>query len=246
MRILPVIDLLGQRVVRGMAGLRSEYRPLTSPLCADAQPATLARSLVDRFGFREAYLADLDAIGGAEPAWSVYSELAAAGLGLWIDAGLGDLDRARDLAALPSSTATRIIAGLESLPSRALLIELLDAIGRERLVFSLDLQDGRPLARAAEWAGRDALSIGRDALALGVRSMIILDLAAVGMGGGSRTEALARSFRQIDSQAELIGGGGVRWADDLAKLEQAGYDVALVATALHKGRGEEIRPPAQR
>jgi phosphoribosylformimino-5-aminoimidazole carboxamide ribotide isomerase len=34
----------------------------------------------------------------------------------------------------------------------------------------------------------------------------------------------------------LVAGGGVRGADDLARLADAGCDGALVATALHDGR----------
>jgi phosphoribosylformimino-5-aminoimidazole carboxamide ribotide isomerase len=57
----------------------------------------------------------------------------------------------------------------------------------------------------------------------------------VGVGAGSGTEALARQLRVLQPKAELIGGGGVRGIDDLRALAAAGYDRALVASALHDG-----------
>ncbi|MBI3462737.1 MAG: hypothetical protein HY000_06705 [Planctomycetes bacterium] len=89
MRIIPVIDLLAGQVVRGIAGRREEYRPIVSPLAADSSPASVARAFIARFGFRKCYLADLDAIGGVEPAWDVYAELMTLGLDLWVDAAVG-------------------------------------------------------------------------------------------------------------------------------------------------------------
>src|SRR5947207_1285495 len=90
MRIVPVIDLMHGQVVRGVAGNRSEYRPIESQIASDAEPATIARSLVERFGFKIVYVADLDAIQGGSPNLHAWEEISRAGLLLWIDAGLGD------------------------------------------------------------------------------------------------------------------------------------------------------------
>ena len=62
MQIVPVLDLVNGQVVRGIAGRRQEYRPIASALCPNAQPTTLAKSLVGELALREAYVADLDAI----------------------------------------------------------------------------------------------------------------------------------------------------------------------------------------
>ena len=94
MRILPVLDLLGGLVVRGVAGKREEYRPIQSTIAADARPETVARALAEKFGFEEAYVADLDAImfppEQREHYVSCYGAIASTGLVPWIDAGIGD------------------------------------------------------------------------------------------------------------------------------------------------------------
>src|SRR5262249_17293130 len=83
-RILGVLDLMRGVVVRGIAGRREQYAPVVSRLCSSARPAEVARALVEQLGLTELYLADLDAIPGAEPAWPVYEQIRAAGASLWI------------------------------------------------------------------------------------------------------------------------------------------------------------------
>jgi phosphoribosylformimino-5-aminoimidazole carboxamide ribotide isomerase len=235
-QVLPVVDLLGGQVVRGIAGRREAYRPIVSQLCADASPASVGRALVEPCGFHEAYVADLDAIAGRNPDWRSYEALADSGLRLWVDAGLTGAEQAHEfLSQRAERFIARVIVGLESLARRESLAELLARLGRERLVFSLDLQDGRPITRVPEWCDSEPAEIARDIFDLGVGSLIVLDLTRVGMGAGSGTETLARQLRALQPAAELIGGGGVRGVEDLRRLADAGYDRALVASALHDG-----------
>lgn len=236
-RIIPVLDLMGGLVVRGVGGRRDEYRPIQSRLCADPSPASVARALVEHWSPSEAYVADLDAIAGAAPAWDVYQAIAACGLALWVDAGLSDVARAVALAefAAAGRPLSGLVAGLESLPSPAVLADMLAAVGPERLIFSLDLKAGMPVTSGPGWSGRSAEAIADLALELGVRRLIVLDLARVGMGGGVGTEALCRRLRDRDADLEIIAGGGVRGIDDLNALAAAGCDGALVASALHDG-----------
>jgi len=237
MRVIPVIDLLGGQVARGVGGRRSEYRAIQSLLAADARPATIGRALAS-LGFQETYVADLDAIGGREPAWRTYDELVDCGLTLVIDPGLKTAAQARDLSrwAAARQTTIGIVAGLESSPDPDTLAAMCAAVGAERLVFSLDLRAGVPITESAAWQGLAPEQVALVALRAGVRRMIVLDLAAVGMGQGVGTEQLCRSLRNLDPELELIAGGGVRGAADLRSLSTAGCNAALVASALHDGR----------
>jgi phosphoribosylformimino-5-aminoimidazole carboxamide ribotide isomerase len=237
MLIIPVIDLLGGVVVRGVGGRRDEYRPIVSQIAADARPATVGDALVNR-GFRTAYVADLDAIAGAEPVTDVYSQLIDCGLQLWVDAGIRDVERARRLAAFArhETQIEGIIAGLESVDSPQLLGELLDVVGHNRLIFSLDLKRGEPLTTSVVWRAMSAQQIAATAIQLGVRRLIVLDLARVGEGQGVGTEDICREIHALDENVALIAGGGVRDQRDLESLAQAGCEAALVASALHDGR----------
>ncbi|MBI2823828.1 MAG: hisA/hisF family protein [Planctomycetia bacterium] len=238
MRIIPVVDLMGGVVVRGIAGRRSEYRPILSRLCPSAVPAEVARALAETFDLPELYVADLDAIAGGQPAWRVYEELAACGAQLLVDAGCANVGRARAMSDFQpcGQPLSGVIAGLESIPSPEALAVMVAAVGRERLVFSLDLKDGRPLAAAGAWRDCRADEIAQGAYDTGIRRMIVLDLADVGTGGGVGPLELCRRLRDRLPDCELVAGGGIRGRADLEALAAAGCDAALVASALHDGR----------
>jgi phosphoribosylformimino-5-aminoimidazole carboxamide ribotide isomerase len=230
MRIVPVLDLMGGRVVRGVAGRRREYRPVVSRLTASSAPLDVAGAFADSFGLRELYLADLDGIAGAEPAWATYSALRSAGFRLWVDAGVRHPGRALTLAAAGVET---VVAGLETLAGPADLGEMARALG-ERLVLSLDLREGRPLGDGAAWGGADAKSIGERVVELGVRRVLVLDLARVGVGEGTGTEELCAHLAGRPG-VEVSAGGGVRGRADLVRLARCGVRAVLVASALHAG-----------
>lgn len=220
--------------MRGIAGRRDEYRPVESVLCGDAAVGSVAQAFVEKLGLGEVYVADLNAIAGTEPAWSLYEQIAAAGLELWVDAGLRDAERARRLAEFSGNGS--VIAGLETLSDAAALTSMLDAVGPERLVFSLDLKAGKPLADLPCWHGQSAEDIATVAIEAGIQRMIVLDLHRVGTDTGVGTEPLCRQLREQHPKLELTAGGGVRGIDDLRRLADAGCDAALVASALHDGR----------
>ena len=232
MPVLPVIDLLGGQAVRGVAGRREEYRPVVSRLTDSAEPLAVAGALREHFGFDELYVADLDAIAGQPPALATYRAWHDAGFRLWVDAGLRRADDAQPLVAAGVSS---VIAGLESIAGPSVLAELHESLG-ERLIFSLDLKGGRPLGRVEAWPSFEPWDIASDAVGLGVRRLLVLDLARVGMGEGAGTDALCTRLRAAHPTLQLIAGGGVRGADDVRRLYNCGVDYVLVASALHDGR----------
>ncbi|HVU88153.1 MAG TPA: HisA/HisF-related TIM barrel protein [Pirellulales bacterium] len=252
MRIIPVLDLMDGVVVRGVAGRRSEYRPIESTLCLSAEPTVVACAIVDRYRTTEFYIADLDAIAGSEPAWGIYEEIAATGARLLVDAGVGDVGRAQSLADFRAAgePLAGVIVGLESLAPEcvdgvlraddqhlaATIAPLLRAIGAERLVFSLDLKGGTPLTNVRAWRATEPLKLAASVIDAGVRRLIILDLADVGVGEGVGTLALCQAIRAEYPQIEIIAGGGVRGPGDLRQMAACGCDAALVASALHDGR----------
>ncbi|MBA4016585.1 MAG: hisA/hisF family protein [Pirellula sp.] len=236
--ILPVLDLQRELVVRGVAGDRENYRPIHSRWCEGAKVAGVARGLREAFHFDTCYLADLDAIAGAEPSWQLYEETIAAGLAPWIDAGTTSVDRAGRIAEFIASRSpqSRVIVGLESVPDVATLAGIGRRIGWQRLVFSLDLKQGVPLAPSFGWAGQTPEQIAETAVTIGVQTLIVLDLAAVGGGEGVPTLELCRRLHAKYPTLRLLTGGGVRDLADVRQVHESGCAAALVASALHDGR----------
>ncbi len=235
MKIIPVIDLKGGQVVRGIAGRRDEYRPIQSQLVQSCDPAAVAAAFAG-LGLREIYVADLDAITGAGPDFTSYWAITQQGPELLIDAGAGSRERAETLLA-GTDGKCRIIVGLESLPNLSALVEIVGSLGPTQLIFSLDLMAGEPKTSSPELRELAPLEIAALAWEFGLREIIVLDVAQVGTDSGpSTTELCQKIRRRLGPELRLISGGGIRGLDDLQALAQCGCDAALVASALHDGR----------
>lgn len=233
MEIIPVLDVMGGQVVRGVAGRRSEYRPIVSQLTRSTQPLAVAQAFRRHFGLTTLYLADLDAIQGGAPSVALYHELVAQGFSLWIDAGVTDLDRARTVAAVER---VDVVLGLETIAGPEVLQAACQELGAQRVPFSLDLKAGRCLGDLTRWPAAEPGAVAAHAVAQGVQRLIVLDLAQVGVGQGSGTEPLCEQLRTQHPAIQLIAGGGVRNWTDVARLKTAGAQAVLVASALHDGR----------
>ena len=193
----------------------------------------MAEAFRDHFGLTEFYLADLDAILHDRPNLPIYKELVDHGFDLIVDAGLRDTDRAGELIAHGVSA---VIAGLETIPGPELLETLTQTFRSDRILFSLDLNNGEPLGDLTSWETSDPFAIGRRAVDAGITRMIVLDLAAVGIHEGISTIPLCQQLQDSFPQLEIVTGGGVRDTDDLKQLAAIGIDGVLIASALHNGR----------
>ena len=221
MRVIGVVDLRGGQAVHARAGKRDDYAPL-----GDA--VELARTYVDRHGLSELYVADLDAIAGGPLASPAITQLIAVGAPVWLDAGTSSLDGARNAL---DTAAAHLVVGLETLSSFAMLREICDGILGHRVAFSLDVRGGDPIGIAQGEAAEVVAARAGDA---GVGAIIVLDLARVGTRSGLDLDLIAR-VRRAAPAVTLLAGGGVRGAEDLSRLADAGGDGALVATALLDG-----------
>ena len=238
MRVIPVIDLKDGCVVRGIAGRRSEYRPIESRIVTDSRPLSIAQAFIQHFAFDTVYVADLNAIVHGQFQVRLWKEIADAGIRLWLDAGVGDTSKASRLveAIELGDIDADLIIGLESVESEAELRAACKLFAPQRKIFSLDMQNGQPLARTSKWKSLSPLDLVAIANDSGLDGVIVLDLADVGAGQGTRTINLCRDIRQRTTTKTIIAGGGVRGMGDLEALADAGCDAALVASALHDGR----------
>jgi phosphoribosylformimino-5-aminoimidazole carboxamide ribotide isomerase len=238
-RIIPVLDVMGGKVVRAVGGRREEYQSNLSKLVDSCEPLAVAEVLLAASGAEELYVADLDAIRWGIPAPSVDDLIDRLPATFLVDrAGVADR---------PTPKQVRVIYSLESRVSAANYSEHAKSEGA---IFSVDLCDGTLVAGWQDWglpSPLATLTLVRKAHDLGYRSFVILDLARVGLGGGAGTEPLLREIREKYPHVELIAGGGVKTWSDAEGLGTAGADAVLVASALHAGTFTFPRPsPAPR
>ncbi len=235
-QVIPVLDLKNGCAVAAIAGLRDHYQPVRSILHASSDPLELARALRDTLGLRALYLADLDAIAGSPPDVALYEKLIETGSHLIVDPGLRDLESAGRLLELDRASSA-IVAALETLDGPIALREMIEELGAERTVFSLDLFNGRPrIAMPGAWKSTDPLDLAHEAIELGIRRLLLLDLARVGTGRGPGTLTLLSQIRAHHPDIQLIAGGGISRLSEVLELKAQGACAALVASALHDGR----------
>jgi phosphoribosylformimino-5-aminoimidazole carboxamide ribotide isomerase len=234
--VIPVLDLKAGQAVHAVAGRREHYQALRSNLHPGSDPIDLARALRGKLGLHTLYLADLDAIAGAPPKLALYERIIALGIHLVVDAGLRDVKGTTPLLDLDGSCCS-LVAGLETVRGPRELGEIVKRAGAEQVIFSLDLFDGRPRAAPGSgWGSNDPCELARQAIALGVRQVLLLDLARVGTGRGPGTEGLLTRIRETEPQVRLSVGGGIARIEDVLALKHAGAAAVLVGSALHDGR----------
>jgi len=226
MRVIPVLDLRGGRAVQARPGPRASYPLVRSRLApGEGDALALARAYRDALGCDECYVADLDAIAGGAPQHELLGSIARLGNRLLVDAGSTSPEGAR---ATLAAGATRVVIGLETLDSFGALATIVQAIGGERVVFSLDLRLGASPPRPPRMLVEQALRAG-------VRALIALDLARVGTATGMDLELIG-AIRHRHPHVELLAGGGAGGLSDIERAIDVGCDGVLVATALHDGR----------
>jgi phosphoribosylformimino-5-aminoimidazole carboxamide ribotide isomerase len=230
MQIIPVLDLLGSQVVRGVAGQRDQYRPLQSRLVEVSDGVSVATAMRAEFGFSQFYVADLDAILHRRPNRSILQALCGERFSLLVDAGIR---RCEEAGSFFDAGVDQVVAGLETLESPQELAALVRQHDAARIVFSLDLRDGRTLSNGSNWPARDPFEVAQCAVDAGCTQFIVLDIARVGTGGGVPTLALCDRIRRAFPALTILTGGGVRGVDDLRNLQRAGIDGVLIASALH-------------
>jgi HisA/HisF family protein len=230
MQIVPVLDLKGGIVVHARRGERVDYAPLRSRLVEGCDPVAVARVLCALCRTSSLYVADLDALAG-QPVDEATLESLASVAEPWVDAGATTPGAA---AALHRAGVARNVLGTESIGPGA-LAEGVPAAREPPRVLSVDLREDRLISPDPELAGRDPATAAPLARALGVRELLVIDLARVGTGSGPPLDAVADLAAALPGVA-VYAGGGVRDDADLRALESAGAAGALVATALHEGR----------
>ena len=240
--VIPVIDLLDGKVVHGKAGQRASYQPIQSVLADSAEPMEVCQSLQQHFGFKDLYVADLNAIAGDAANVTEINQLLNTEINVWLDAGTGTLTALEKLSCqIPLDLLAHVIVALECCPKPQNLEQVFEVVGPARAVFSLDLKGGQLIVpdtglNTSSWQQLDAIGIASKAIEIGFRKMIVLDVAAVGSGQGVRTLSLTQNLADKYPDLELISGGGVRSVQDLRSLATAGCQHALIASALHDGR----------
>ena len=210
MNLILAADLMGGAVVHGQAGKRREYAPLDWGLSPTAEPVSYVQNLRPKY----LYLADIDRIEGK-----------------------GSHDETIKRIA-PLVSRCFVDRGCRSPSDYLIFPNVVNVVGTETAHFSLsvyrggylsiDIKNGKTIP-----TGENPVRVLKAADGFAFDGCIILNLSAVGTGQGLSDEIIGR-MREVYGKP-LLYGGGIASETDLARLAGAGYDGAIVATAVHKG-----------
>ena len=220
MEIIPVIDVMGGKVVHARGGKRAEYRPLESILTTSHDPIEVIKDLLAFMPFSTIYIADLDAIMNGKRNNALYSALSRAysHINLYLDAGVTDK---LSWQSLMTNENIFPVIGSETLLESDWLA---DAEVHKKSILSLDFKRG-------DFLGEEQLLNTPD---LWPEQIIAMNLDCIGAESGPDLELLADLNNK--SNCSIIAAGGVRAEQDLMALQQRGIKRVLVASALHNGR----------
>lgn len=242
-RIIPVIDVLSGQTVRAVGGRRSEYRPLESVHLCGSDPVDLAKALVERCGFQELYVADLDALQGGRPQFDILRCIAQLPVRLLFDLGVGSPEQVEQTVRELPFTNLCFVLPTEASPDvetfRACLAELQRP---SQAALGLDYLKGAFRTKRNSYA----VATGRDltgpeawmdaALQAGVESIVALDVDRVGSDRGFAWPTGLVSSTNFGKFRRGISGGGIRSLTDVRDACVQGCDAVLVGSALHDGR----------
>ncbi len=218
-------------MVHGVRGKRREYKPLKSILTESVEPLEVAQTF-KMLGFSELYIADLDAITKNTLNFHLLKNIVyETGLKLMVDAGVTDLERAKDLL---DNGVSKVVIGTETLQNKSFVSEAVRIFKSDKVIVSLDLKGDKVLVKLGFAGCVDPMCLLSEFKAMGISKVIVLDLARVGSNEGINVNFLKKTLHE--QTLDVYVGGGVRDIKDLLELKDLGISGVLMATALHSGK----------
>ncbi len=211
MELVLAMDLRQNMVVHGKSGNRESYKPLDWGISPTAEPLGYLAAIRPK----NLYIADLDRIEGTGSHDAIVKQCAEKVSRCYVDRGCRSSD---DM--LPGKNIKNII-GTET--GGAALYRYCGGY------LSIDVKEGRVIP-----SGKTPEAFLADARDWHFDGIIILNIGSVGTESGMDADELGKLRAAYGGR--LLYGGGVATVSDLEILSAAGFDGAIIATALHRGQ----------
>lgn len=226
MEVIPAIDLRGGRCVRLYQG---DYDRET--VFSD-DPMEVARRWVG-LGARRLHVIDLDgAKSGEQPnAEAAYKIAGEAGVPVQLGGGIRSVESARQAI---ERGIDRVLLGTAAVEEPDLLRKLVDELGPERVVVTVDARDGKVALKGwTETSEVEAEELIRDMRVAGASRYLYTDISRDGTLTEPNFDALERLTAISD--VKIIAAGGISSVAHLSRLRDIGVESAVVGTAIYTG-----------
>lgn len=211
MELVLAMDLRQNLVVHGKSGKRETYKPLDWGISPTAEPLGYLAVVQPKF----LYIADLDRIEGTGSHDALVKQCAEKVSCCYVDRGCSAPED------MLTGTNLQNIIGTETGG-----VDLSQYHGG---YLSIDVKDWRVIP-----SGKTPDAFLTQVNDWHFEGCIILNIGAVGTESGMDPAALTSLRAAYDGR--LLYGGGVATVEDLEILSAAGFDGAIIATALHRGQ----------
>ena len=221
--IIPVLDLKDGFAVSGKSGKRETYKPLKTVFSNSPDPLKIAEALKNQ-GYKELYVADLDAISGNGSNLEIVKEINSV-IPVMLDAGI--INRA-DIKKV-CNNAEKIIVATETIESLEELEGIFSEFSQCSLVLSVDIIKGEVLSKHLKLDFADVIEAIEQ---ITPSEVIVLDVSGVGTSAGFN-EKFINDFRNIDTSL-TVGGGVTR--ENIEHLTEMGVQNFFIGTLIHAGK----------
>jgi phosphoribosylformimino-5-aminoimidazole carboxamide ribotide isomerase len=216
MQVIPALDLLGDDAVRLEQGdyERVVFRqPLEEYMARLVATAPSLIHVVDLEGARD---------GALRPAVIERCRSAAGSIPLQVSGGIRTIDAAQ--RALDAGAA-RVIVGTSLWENEGAMSEYVDALG-DQLLAALDVRDGNLAVRG--WLESSQISFAEALARCQAAGAARLHVTAIERDGTLRGPDLSLYREACASGIPIVAAGGIRDDHDVAELEAAGCEAAVM------------------
>jgi phosphoribosylformimino-5-aminoimidazole carboxamide ribotide isomerase len=240
MEVIPAIDIRGGKCVRLYQG---DYDRET---VFSEDPAAVASRWAE-LGASRLHVVDLDgARDGVSANLSVVREIASAvSVPVQLGGGVRTIEAARTAM---SAGVDRVIIGTAAVENPDLAAGLIEALGVDAVVVSVDARDGYVAIKGWTEGSRErASTVVEQMERRGIRRFMYTDIVRTDTLGGPNLPAIEELTRGTESR--LMAAGGISSVEQLLNLADLGIEAAIVGKAVYTGDidlGEALEAVARR
>ncbi len=230
-KIVPVLDILNSKAVHAVKGEREQYKPLKTYLVESDDPIKVIKILNLKFNFSSFYIADLDAIMKQKPNFKILNEITKMeGIAIMIDPGISIYE---DILKFLDYDIKYMIIGLETLANIEELKEMINLLGNQKIILSIDMYKEKLLTKIDSFQSKDPLKVINIIQTLSIDQILLLDLYKVGQKLGGLSSLYLDIRKQFDG--EIYVGGGIKGFEDIELFYRNDFSGVLIGTALYDG-----------
>ena len=226
MEVIPSIDLKSGRCVRLYQG---DYQQET---VYSEDPLAVAIAWEEQ-GAPRLHLVDLDGAAEGTPANLAIISAIVSQLKIRVQVG-GGIRNLATAETLLSAGVDRVVIGTAAVEQPALVQELCEKYGKQRVVVALDARNGQVAIKGwTENTSVSALQLAEDMTAIGVERLLYTDISR----DGTLTEPnfSANATLAQNNAVKLQASGGIASLQHIERLTKIGVEAAILGRALYTG-----------